>query len=301
MATATQTAARVPTRTAPDRGVRAFARARPVLAYFVLTFLISWGGVLLFVAFGPGRFPVPAEEFDRLIPYALLVTVAGPALAGPLLAGLVEGRRGLRDFRARLTRWRVAGRWYTVALLGAPLAVMAVLLPLSLLSRDFLPAIATTDARTALLLGGLAAGVAAGVLEELGWTGFVVPRLRARHGVLKSGLLLGGVWGVWHFLVYAAGSGTPTGGLAWDVFLPPVVFFIAVLPVYRVLMIWVHDRTESVPVAMVMHGSLSATAPVILAPEVTGGALAVFYLALALLLWVVVAAAALVNSRRSST
>ena len=301
MPSTTQAAPQLLSQKPPTRGLKSLVRSRPVLAYVVLTFLISWGGVLLFVAFGPGRFPIPAEEFDPLIPYALLITVAGPALAGPLLAGLVDGRSGLRELRSRLIRWRVAARWYTVGLLGAPLAVMAVLLPLSMISTEFLPAIITTDAKAGLLLGGLAAGVAAGILEELGWTGFAVPRLLARHGVLRAGLLLGVVWGVWHFLVYAAGSGTPSGGLAWDVFLPPVAFFIAVLPVFRVLMIWVYDRTESLPLAMLMHGSLSATAPVILAPEVTGAGLAAFYLALGGLMWLVVAAVGMANRRQPAT
>lgn len=44
---------------------------------------------------------------------------------------------------------------------------------------------------------------------------------------------------------------------------------------------------------MLMHTSLSATAAFILAPGVTGGALAGFYLAWAALLWIVVAAVAM--------
>jgi uncharacterized protein len=286
----------------PVPGFRAFVRARPVLAYFVLTFLISWGGVLVFVAAIFGRIPVPAEEFDPFIPYALLITVAGPLLAGPLIVGLVDGRAGLHELRSRLGRWRVGVRWYAVAFLGAPLAVVAVLLPLSRFSSDFLPALATSDAKAGLFLAGLAAGVAAGLLEEVGWTGFAVPRLRARHGVLAAGLLLGVIWGVWHFFVYAAGSGDPSGGgLAWGVFLPPVVMFMGVLPVFRVLMVWVHDRTQSLPVAMIMHGSLSGTTAVTLAPAVTGAGLASFYLALTVLLWVVVAVVgAMRMSARSS-
>lgn len=291
MVTTTQKAPERLSAAPSDRGLRSFVRARPVFAFFSLTFLISWGGVLLFVAASFGRLPVPVEEFDAFIPFALLITVAGPALAGPVLTALVDGRPGLRELRARLFR-RLSARWWALGLFGAPLAVLAVLLPLSLISSDFLPAIATTDAKIGLLLGGVAAGVAAGVLEEVGWTGFAVPRLRARHGVLAAGLLLGVVWGVWHFLVYAAGSGTPTGGLDWAAFLPPVVFFLAVLPVFRVIMIWAHDRTQSVSLAMVLHGSLSATAPVILAPEVTGAGLAAYYLALGALLWVLVAVGA---------
>jgi uncharacterized protein len=275
-----------------ETGLRSFVRSRPVLAYFALTGTISWGGALLLIPVLFGRMPVPAEEADRLFIYPLLITVAGPPLAALLLTGLVDGRNGLRDLRSRLGAWRVGARWYALASLAAPLAVIAVLLPLSLLSPDFLPAIATTDAPIGLLLVGLAAGVAAGVPEEVGWTGYAVPRLRARHGVLTAGLLLGMVWGVWHIPVYVLGSGTPAGTIDWGALLPDVVFFVAVLPVFRVLMIWVHDRTHSVPVAMIMHGSLSATAPLILAPGVTGTSLAVFYLALAALMGAVVAVGA---------
>jgi hypothetical protein len=32
------------------------------------------------------------------------------------LTGLLYGRAGFRDLLARMTRWRVAARWYTVAL-----------------------------------------------------------------------------------------------------------------------------------------------------------------------------------------
>lgn len=297
MATTTHEAMRPVMHESPARGVRSFVRTRPVFAYFVLTFLISWGGVLLLIPVIFGRIPVPSDEMDRFFMYPLLITVAGPPLAALLVTGLAEGRAGLRELRSRLGRWRVGMRWYALALLGAPLAVMAALLPLSLLSSDFVPSIVATDGRVGLLLAGIAAGIAAGVPEEVGWTGFAVPRLRARHGVLTAGLLLGTIWGVWHLLVYALGSGTPAGGFDWASFLPVVVFFIAVLPVFRVLMIWVYDRTESVPVAMVMHGALSATAPLILAPDVTGWALAAFYFALASLLWIVVAVGAMVTRR----
>ena len=280
-------------------GPRAFVKAHPMLTYFALTFLISWGGVVLVFAVGPRGFPVTFEQFEPFIPYWGLALVAGPALAGPVVTALADGRAGLRVLLSRLVRWRVGARWYAVGLVGVPLAVLAVLLSLSLVSADFLPAIATTDDKAGLL-AGIAAGLLAGVFEEIGWTGFAVPRLRRDRGVVAAGLLLGVVWALWHFLPYAGESGTPAGALSLEAFLPPVVFFVAVLPVFRVMMIWVWDRTASLPVAMVMHAGLSATTAFIFAPQVTGAALAGFYLALAVVLWVVVAAVALTDRRRRS-
>ena len=45
--------------------------------------------------------------------------------------------------------------------------------------------------------------IGGGILEELGWTGFAVPTLlRLRYGVLSTGLIVGVLWGVLHFLVF---------------------------------------------------------------------------------------------------
>jgi membrane protease YdiL (CAAX protease family) len=80
----------------------------------------------------------------------------------------------------------MGARWYVLALLTAPVLMTVALLALSLTSPAFLPGIFTSEDRTTLLLVGLAVGLGAGLVEELGWTGFAVPELRRRHGVLSS-------------------------------------------------------------------------------------------------------------------
>jgi uncharacterized protein len=271
---------------------------RPVSTYFALTFLISWGGVLLVVGVGHGRLLVTPEQLEPLLPYAVLAMLAGPVAAGPVMIGLVDGRAGLREFRARLLRWRVEGRWYAVALLTAPLIVLAALLALSPLSADFRPELLVTDAKMALLLAGVAVGLVAG-LEELGWTGFAAPRLRRRYGILTVGLIVGVLWAAWHVPVTVAGSGAPAGGLALAVLLPPMVFYATVLLGFRVLMVWVYDRTESLLVAVLMHATLTASTVVILAPRATGApALIAYHLLLAGGLWAFVGIVIAVNHRQ---
>jgi membrane protease YdiL (CAAX protease family) len=82
---------------------------------------------------------------------------------------------------------RVGWRWYAAALL-------AVLLR----SPEFLPGIFTAPAPLGLVLLGVAAGLVAGIFDEMGWTGFAVPWLRRQHGLLGTALLVGLVWGAWH-------------------------------------------------------------------------------------------------------
>ncbi|MDH4135841.1 MAG: CPBP family intramembrane metalloprotease, partial [Anaerolineae bacterium] len=269
-----------------------FIKSNPVLTYYALTFAISWGGILIVV--GPGGIPGTREEFERLLPVVILALLAGPSVAGLLLTGLVHGRAGLRELLSRLLRWQVSARWYAVALLTAPLLFTAIPLALSLLFPEFLPGIFTTDDKASLLLLGIAAGLIGGFLEELGWTGFAIPRLRLRYGVLPTGLIVGVLWGAWHFLMNFWSSGDSSGALSLALLLHSVLFSVGILPAYRVLMVWVYDRTGSLLVAMLMHTSLIIS-NVILVPLATGVPLVTWSLVLAAALWVVVAAVARVN------
>src|SRR5687768_12852806 len=115
--------------------------------------------------------------------------VAGPSVSGVLLTCLIDGKQGLRALGSRLLKWRVGTRWFAVALLAAPLAATAITLMLSRFSSEFLPGLFVVDDGTVVLMLGLAVGLTAGFFEEVGWTGFAIPRLKVRHGVLATGLI----------------------------------------------------------------------------------------------------------------
>jgi uncharacterized protein len=173
--------------------IKTFVESHPLLSYLALTFAISWGGIILAVGFGPGGFSATPQQFRMTALYAAIpAMLLGPSVAGIFLTGLVDGRAGLREFRARLLKWRVGARWYAVALLTAPLSVTAALLALSLISPEYLPGIFTSDEKVPIVLMGIAVGLMAGIFEELGWTGFAIPTLmRLRYGVLGTGLIVG--------------------------------------------------------------------------------------------------------------
>jgi membrane protease YdiL (CAAX protease family) len=260
-------------------------KRHPVLAYFVLTFAISWGCVLMVV--GPGGIPIPTEQLETVGPLVYMAALAGPSVAGLLLTGLVAGWAGFRELLSRLLR-RVGARWVIVALLATPLLATALLLALSLFSPEFLPAIFAADDKATLLLTGIAVGLMVGIFEEIGWTGFVIPRLRRHYGVLTTGLIVGVLWGAWHFILFWQ-SGSFSGALPLVLLLGQLFSW---LPAYRVLMVWVYDRTGSLLVVMLMHASLVVTTAGTLVPlTLAGMALLTWILAWAAALWVVVAVA----------
>jgi membrane protease YdiL (CAAX protease family) len=267
----------------------------PGTCYFALAFAISWGGILAVIR--GGAIPAPPDEANRLFALVYFAMLAGPSVAGLAMTWTIGGFMGLRQYRARLLRWRVAPSWYAVALLTAPLALALTALVLSQFSSDFVPAIlgagsidpagpiAAGNVQT-LLLVAVAVGLGAGFFEELGWTGFAVPTLLNRLGVVSTGLVVGVAWGGWHFLAIWWGSARSFGSVPVPLFLFVALFTF--LPPYRLLMVRLYARTGSLLVNILMHASLTSSM-IILGPPVMGAESVIYNLAFATTLWVIVA------------
>ena len=271
--------------------VRAFVRKHPGAAYFALTFAISWGGALLAIGGSGGmRGTMPAS--DPRFAYALMAMLAGPSVTGILLTALLDGRIGRRELLSRMVTWRVGAIWYAVALLTAPVVMTATLFVLSFTSPAFVPGIVTSDEKVSLLLLSVAVGLSAGVFEELGWTGFAIPTLRRRYGVPATGFIMGIWWSAWHLLPNVWASRAASGELAVSVFLAAtgIGLFVGYLTAFRVLMVWVYEHTRSLLVAMLMHVSLTASLLILNPVGISGEPLLTFSFALAIAVWVVVAA-----------
>jgi len=137
-------------------------------------------------------------------------------------------------------------------------------------------------------------------LEELGWTGFAVPRLRLRYTAFTTALIVGLLHGTWHFLIAFWAGGSFSGG-QWATYLLGILaFYLGALPAYRVLMVWVYDRTGSLLVAMLTHASLTASTLILQPRDVAGMRALTYDLVLAASLWLLIAALAMANGRQLS-
>jgi membrane protease YdiL (CAAX protease family) len=273
--------------------VRAFINRHPLLTYFVLAFAISWGGAL--VLSGPGGLAGNAWQSGQRAALLGVALLAGPSVASVLLTALIDGRPGLRELLSRFLRWRVGAGWYALALMIAPLLAATTTLTLALFPPLFLPAIITSADKASLVLYGILAGLVIGVFEEVGWTGFAIPRLRLRYGVVTTGLMLGVLWGAWHFIAFWE-TDSFSGALPLALLLARLFSW---LPPFRLFMVWVYERTGSLLVAVLMHASLVANLTVIFMTGATSHVdILTFVLAWAAMLWVVVAAVAVVSRWR---
>ena len=86
----------------------------------------------------------------------------------------------------------------------------------------------------------------AGAIEELGWRGFLQPRLQQRFSALHTSIGIGTVWGLWHVPMILAGAGNFT--VFWEYMLN-VIFMSVILG-------WLYNNTKgALPVVMIAHAS----------------------------------------------
>ena len=217
--------------------------------FFLTSYAFSWS-IWLPVAAMDG-------EPSALRNLAVGVAAAGPSLAGVACTSIDEGWSGVRRLFRSLLQWRVAAKWYAVSLAG-PIAValMAVGAHRLMVGND---AEFRLQATTILLVPvALVVTLFIGPLqEELGWRGYILPRLLRRWSSVRASLVLGVAWACWHLPLY----GFDTGGQERA----PVVPFLVSVVALSILYTWLWLSTgRSLLIAVLLHSAINVAGVLLL-------------------------------------
>lgn len=225
----------------PGYGLAAAVRRHPLGAYFLLTYLLSWGyWVPLALAGGrPSHFP----------------GLLGPMLAALAVTPIVAGRAGVADLGRRMVRWRVPIRWYATA--AAPLVAAALALAVQrrfgvpLPGADQLGHLPGLPELGWLAVFGLTVLIN-GYGEETGWRGLAWPRLRERHSLGGAALILAVPWALWHLPAFWLDTGLRG--------FPPLMIpgFLIGMAAGAVVLGWLYEHARSsILVVAVFHAALN--------------------------------------------
>lgn len=249
------------------------------LRYSLAVCSLSW---LLALAFhlATGYTGHPSGDQSADIKARLLMTVFSAAymflpLVTAVLMGWVENRFFPADppepgFRSSLMRFRPKWSWL-VGLALVPVVVSGALLCNSLFADLVWDGTASAEFQQALektgmsvgqyvvvtVFSGLFAGLTINALfafgEEYGWRRYMVDALRGEK-FWKAALLVGIVWGLWHFPIILMGHNYPVHRVAGVFLMCGMTVLLGVIELYFVL------RSGSVWPAAVIHGTFNALA-----------------------------------------
>jgi CAAX protease family protein len=240
---------------------RSQVQRHPLPAFFAGTLGLGW---LLTIA------AAQLSSNPLLLPLIAIPVSFVPAVVAWLVLQMAGSADERRAWHRRLTRVRVGWRWYAVALLALPLAYLGGLgiataagaaFPFHLQALALLPIFLLTN------FG-----------EEIGWRGYALPKLEDRMSPLGAALLLGVIWGAFHWVALAANADAPLAYMA--------VSTLQLVAVSVILTFVFNGSRESVPVVALMH-AMYDTVAIGMAPLVeTGMPLMAFALS-AVVTWVI--------------
>jgi uncharacterized protein len=228
---------------APIAGLRGWAAWHPVATFLALAYAISWPAWLL-VASGYGG----GEA-------TMMVAQLGPALAG--LATVLLTGASMRGFIRSLVRWRVAPKWYAIAV-GLPAALIAAQALLYTLLGNPVEVASLPGRLVNFLPSVVILALIAGLGEEPGWRGFAQPRLQDRYTPVAATLVLGGAWALWHLPLVFVDPRFSHGFASLAPQLLVAVLTMLTIALYAFSYTWLHNRTRSVLLCMLLHGVFNA-------------------------------------------
>ena len=240
-------------------------------AFFVLTFALSWTAWVAATAI-----PDSATALSMIRTPIFLLGVFSPGICAIGLTALADGGRGVASLLTQIGRWQVGVRWY----LFAAGYIVVVKLTVALIHRAVTgvwPRFGDTPWALMVLAMLVSTWVQAG--EELGWRGYVLPRLATRIGLGPASVGLGVIWASWHLPLFLSPA-TDTYGQSFPLYLLQVIAI-------SVILAWLYWRADgSLLLVMLMHAAVNNTKDIV--PSAVPGASNAFALSTSLVAWLTV-------------
>ncbi|MBT1712174.1 CPBP family intramembrane metalloprotease [Fulvivirgaceae bacterium PWU5] len=230
---------------------------KELTVFLIISMVISWPVVLLILAqLPPGFTNGDIKSFKNATGSLSLLYGTGPMISAIIVTLMYRGTSGLKDLFSKLATCKVSLRWYLWALM---LPVIPQWLGLFLWAQLTGTALAfpTVSGYLSSWLQIAFISAAYYITEELGWRGFMLPRILSMHPWIKSSLLVGIVWSIWHYPLWVTSSWATTGSVTQVVLVVTAWSFFAIG--ISVLLSWIFKNTRgSVLLAMILHGSSQA-------------------------------------------
>jgi membrane protease YdiL (CAAX protease family) len=205
--------------------------ARNILAFFILTFILSLPIYLL-------AFLVP-PEMAMLV--GLMLTLA-PISAALILTFRQDRSAGAKKLVSRAFDFKRIphAKWYLAIIFLWPLIFSLALVLLVILGEPVPnPVFPVIAAPLGLLVFFFLA-----LFEEVGWMGYAFDPMENRWNAVLASLVLGAIWAIWHLPIFIA---TPEN-VVW------VAGQIITLVVVRVLIVWIFNNAgKSLFAAILFH------------------------------------------------
>ena len=229
--------------------------------FLLITIIWSWTFWVLGLNYLTDR--INQESIGKFLIF-FFTGVYGPTISGILTTLIFDGLNGVLNLFKKVFIWNIPFKNYLYILL---LPIFFVLIGIGFY-KIFIGDIGSFDIAAFFSIPTvLWAGLYAGPLgEEIGWRGFLLPELQKKYTNLKSAIIIGVIWFIWHIPLWWAPFGTLVSGESIS-FLPVITYFIMLMCLSIIITWLVVNSKGSVLVAILFHLSINAGIALLFFPE----------------------------------
>lgn len=219
-----------------------FLKRHSLVLGIALIFLFTWPIGLSNAGVLPFKVPLVIAAFEGW----------GIIFAATIMTGLTLGKADVISLLKRYLKWRVNWKWYLVALLLGPILIVSsvyIHAALTGVQPDYSTIMIYKFLGRSISLRRMIVGwfifeiVTNG--EEIGWRGYILPRLQSKHSALISSLILGVIWGLWHL---------PNFMVDFDIV--RFGWFMVQITAQAIILTWLYNSTGgSLLLTMLYHAS----------------------------------------------
>ena len=215
---------------------------RSLAPFLLISFSLAWTIIGLYI-FLPERMGSLFGQLTGNHPFFFLAVYA-PAIASFIIVFYYDGLAGMRCFLSRALLWRCDMAWYAFLIIGIPLIFIGGSALNGNLFTESFPFATFQALFLALVLAAIK-----GPIEEFGWRGLALPLLQRKYAPVLAGLILGFMWGLWHFPAFLL-SGTQQS--EWSF----AMFFVGCLAISVIATALFNRSGGSILLSAVFHFSL---------------------------------------------
>ncbi len=169
-------------------------KKHPAFLFVLLTYILTWSVEIPIALTKHGYAAIHISKWLQTI------CTLSPGIVAIILTAIYFGKNSLKSLFKAIVKWRVKFKFYIIIIIVAIVTCGLSLLIFNWITgQSIMPDQPYNFVFYFILILPLSA-----LWEEIGWRGFLLPILQQKYTAMKSSLIIGFVWGLWHLPIYLA-------------------------------------------------------------------------------------------------
>lgn len=164
--------------------------------------------------------------FESIGEYSVSFTQFSPALAVVFISFILKEKTTINEIKEHFRIHKSVAKWMILAIIIPSICIIVSSFIMTYYKINFVPWKGNISfyilSVIAILIGSAA--------EEIGWRGFLLPKLQKKHSPFISSIIVGALWGVWHLNF--------TGGV-WGF----ILYTVTIIEM-SILMTWLYNKSN---------------------------------------------------------